>query len=116
MSKNPILIVLGVLSLLLVSMAVAKPFSAAPAANAEQASDFYQRHPEWTWTVPDGKALLPVTGGDSAYPDYAQRHPELSSAVAAYIDTTDYFFRHPELRIAGGAIDLTDYYFRHAGQ
>jgi hypothetical protein len=30
------------------------------------------------------------------------------------IDTTDYFFRHPELRASAlKSIDLTDYFFRH---
>lgn len=57
--------------------------------------------------------LIPVTGEQAAYADYAQRHPELSAAVPVLTNTTDYFFRHPELRTASGTIDLTDYYFRN---
>ena len=44
------------------------------------ASDFYQRHPEWTWTVRDTSVVIPVTGG-SAFPDYFQRHPELIASA-----------------------------------
>ena len=79
------------------------------------ASDFYQRHPDWTWTVRDASVAIPVTG-ESAYPDYFQRHPELKVLVETAIDTTDYFFRHPELMAPASSIDLTDYYFRHPDQ
>ena len=109
MFKNRFLLVLGAISLLLVTMAVSKPRSnASPAA-----SDFYQRHPDWTWAINDQNVVSPATG-DSAFPDYFQRHPELSAPVAISIDTTDYFFRHPELRASTTkSIDLTDYFFRH---
>jgi len=111
MIKNRIILVLGVLSLVLVTMAVSYPRSSASLAADQAASDFYQRHPDWTWAVP-APAAIPVTG-DAAFPDYYQRHPELSSPVEASIDTTDYYFRHPELRSPAKSIDLTDYFFRH---
>jgi hypothetical protein len=63
----------------------------------------------------DESVVIPVTG-ESAYPDYFQRHPELSVRAETAIDTTDYFFRHPELRGPARSVDLTDYYFRHPGQ
>jgi len=89
------------------------PQEYAAATADEIASDFHQRHPDWTWAVEDVKVVIPITG-DSAYPDYYQRHPELKVPVETAIDTTDYFFRHPELMAPAASIDLTDYYFRHA--
>jgi hypothetical protein len=113
MFKNRFILVLGVLSLLLVTMAVSNPFSSASPASREGASDFYQRHPDWTWAVNDQSAIVPVTG-DAAFPDYYQRHPELRIPVEASVDMTDYYFRHPELRTSTTkSIDLTDYFFRH---
>lgn len=58
--------------------------------------------------------LIPVTGEQTTYADYAQRHPELSAALPVLVNTTDYFFRHPELRSTRGTVDLTDYYFRNS--
>jgi len=113
MLKNRFILVLGVVSLLLVTMAISNPISNAPFAADEGASDFYQRHPDWTWTSNDSSALIPVTG-NSAFPDYYQRHPELSAPIESSIDTTDYLFRHPEWRASPTkTIDLTDYFFRH---
>src|SRR5215211_7117504 len=109
MFKNRFLLVLGVVSLLLVTMAVSNP----AADEREGASDFHQRHPDWTWTVNQQNAIIPVTG-DSVFPDYFQRHPELTIPMESSLDTTDYFFRHPELRPSTAkSIDLTDYFFRH---
>ena len=129
MFKNRILLVLGVISLLSVSMAVSYPRSNA----SQAASDFYQRHPDWTINLPN--VVIPVTG-DSAFPDYFQRHPELSVSTVIGQGASDYFQRHPELTVssilglgasdyfqrhpelivpsAGTSVDLTDYYFRHA--
>jgi len=109
MFKNRFLLVLGIVSLLLVTMAVSNP---AP-DEREGASDFYQRHPDWTWVPRDQNVVSPVTG-EAAFPDYYQRHPEQRIPVEISSDTTDYFFRHSELRpSAAEAIDLTDYFFRH---
>lgn len=113
MFKNRYLIVLGVLSLLLVGMAVSNPFSNASPATDQAASDFYQRHADWMWTINEANAVIPVTGG-SAYPDYAHRHPELSAPMEVPVDTTDYYFRHPEVPAAAEvSVDTTDYFFRH---
>ena len=113
MFKNSFMLVLGVLTLLLVTVAVSNPRSNASLAADQGASDFYQRHPDWNWTIGDANSVVPVTG-ESAFPDYYQRHPELSAPVAIMIDTTDYFFRHPQLRASTmKSIDLTDYFFRH---
>jgi hypothetical protein len=129
MFKNRFLFVLGVISLLSVTMAVSYPRSTA----SQAASDFHQRHPNWTWTVNSQNAVIPVTG-DSAFPDYAQRHPELSVSpiiglgASDYfqrhselitpsilgLGASDYFMRHPELTVpADASVDMTDYYFRH---
>ena len=128
MFKNRFLLVLGVISLLSVTMAVSYPRSTA----SQAASDFHQRHPNWTWAVNAPNAAIPVTG-DSAFPDYAQRHPELSVSpilglrasdyfqrhpelIATSIlglEASDYFMRHPELTVpAEVSVDMTDYYFR----
>ena len=62
-------------------------------ASDQDASDFYQQHPDWMWGIKDQNASIPVTG-DSAFPDYYQRHPELSVPAEISADLTDYFFRH----------------------
>ena len=112
MQNNRFILVVSILSLLLVTMAVSKPFSKAAPERINEASDFYQRHPDWTWKINDTNAVIPVTG-NSAFPDYYQRHPELRAPSEMSIDTTDYVFRHPELLVPVRQIDLTDYYFRH---
>ena len=123
MFKNRFLLVLGVVSLLLISMAISSFRSTAAPVNKEAASDFYQRHPDWT-----GSSSAPV----AVYPDYFQRHPELVAASVSgagasdyferhpelvkpvIVERDDYFQRHPELIVkAGTAADLSDYYFRH---
>jgi hypothetical protein len=63
-------------------------------ASDQGASDFYQQHPDWMWAINDQNVVIPLTG-DAAFPDYHQRHPELSVRVEASVDTTDYYFRHP---------------------
>lgn len=112
MFKNRFILVLGVLSVLLVSMAVSNPFSNTSSTADQGSSDFFQRHPDWQWLASEQKAIIPLTG-DAAFPDYHQRHPELSVPVEASVDTTDYYFRHPELSASVESIDLTDYFFRH---
>jgi hypothetical protein len=93
MYKSRFILVLGLLSLLLVGMAVRQSQLLVSSLPGQTASDFYQRHPDWTWVVEDQNASTPITG-DSAFPDYFQRHPELRRSVNRSIDTTDYFFRH----------------------
>ena len=112
MFKNRFLLVLGVISLLSVTMAISYPRSNSSSTADQAASDFYQRHPDWTWAINDQNAVIPLTG-DSAFPDYYQRHPELSVPVEISVDTTDYYFRHPELSASVKSVDLTDYFFRH---
>ena len=114
MFKNRFLLVLGVISLLSVSLAVSysHPDTLHPADQG--ASDFYQRHPDWTWTIKGQNAVIPITGA-SAFPDYFQRHPELTVPSILGLGASDYFMRHPELITwADASVDLTDYYFRHA--
>lgn len=112
MRKNRFLLVLGVISLLLVTLAVSKPFSKASPERPNQATDFYQRHPDWTWKIGDQEAVTSLAD-DSAFPDYYQRHPELRIPVEIVVDTTDYFIRHPDLRVSAKSVDLTDYFLRH---
>jgi hypothetical protein len=114
MFKNRFLLVLGVISLLSVTMAISYPRSNASSTADQAGSDFYQRHPDWTWAVNDQNVVIPVTG-DSAFPDYYQRHPELSVPAVLGLTASDYFQRHPELTApAEASVDMTDYYFRHA--
>jgi hypothetical protein len=129
MFKNRFLIVLGVISLLSVTMAVSRPFSST-AVSIEGANDFYQRHRDWNRNL-EGS-------------DYYERHPNLSASAASIADTagdfalrhpkwtigiqnatipvtgsleaSDYFQRHPELNLpvpSASASDLSDYFIRH---
>src|SRR5512133_1225923 len=50
MFKNRFLLVLG--SLALVSLAISSFRSNTSLSNREAASDFVQRHPNWTWLAP----------------------------------------------------------------
>ena len=116
MFKNRFILVLGVLSLVLVTMAVSNPKSNVSPTVDQAASDFHERHPDWQWVASYQKVIVPLTG-DAAFPDYHQRHPELTALAETSIDITDYFFRHPELRNAPVKnVDLTDYYFRHRSE
>ena len=124
MFKSRFLLVLGIVSFVLVSLAISSFRNNASLSNREAAGDFAQRHSNWSWS-----AVAPAP----AYSDYAQRHPELSNLAAQGAsdyyerhpnqtnlaiqgpDTSDYALRHPELSasVAAVSIDLTDYYFRH---
>jgi len=130
MFKNRFILVLGVLSLLLVTMAVSQPFSNAPTAEELSwpprpvivsgvdntlLSDYYERQAE----------LNPSAGSEDAANlanDFYQRHTDWASGlnigvpVTGISESLDYFQRHPELSMpveAGAAIDMTDYFVRH---
>jgi hypothetical protein len=111
MFKNRFILVIGVLSLVLVTMAVSNPKSNVSIAADQEASDFHQRHPDWQWAASDQKAIVPLTG-EAAFPDYAQRHPELRVSLADAVDTTDYFIRLSILSAPAISVDTTDYFFR----
>ena len=112
MYKNRFLLVLGVISLLLITLAVSKPFSKTSLERHDETTDFYQRHPDWMWAIGSQEAVIPNIG-DSAFPDYYQRHPELSRPADISMDTSDYFLRHPELIKVRNAVDTSDYFLRH---
>jgi hypothetical protein len=127
MFKNRFLLVLSLSSLLLVTMAVSRPFSNTSVSNIEGANDFYQRHRNWNRNLEAS--------------DYYERHPELNSSAASIVDlagdfalrhpewtisvqnagvpatgsleASDYFQRHPELRVPADSIDLSDFFQRH---
>ena len=61
-----------------------------------------------------GRPVLNSAPGANAPSDYYQRHPELRLPVGIAIDMTDYFMRHPELRAPAKTSDLTDYFFRQS--
>ena len=103
MHKNRFIPVLGLLSMLLVAMAVSQSRPLVSSATGQAASDFYQRHPDWTWSINRRISIIPATGA-SAFSDYFQRHLELNIPVERSIDTTDYFFRHLESTTASLAI------------
>ena len=129
MFKNRFLVVIGVISLLLVTMAVSTPRSNASSSPAQSGSDFYQRHPDWTWTVRNGNAVGPSASSDyfQRHPeltvpsvlglgasDYFQRHTELTAPSILGLGASDYFQRHPELSApVERSVDTTDYFFRH---
>jgi len=90
MSKMRLILLLAVVVLLSAAIFVSTPIiKDNQVAQAEGASDFHQRHPEWTWSIPSNQIFIPVTG-EMAFPDYHQRHPQVRE-----VDTTDYYFRHP---------------------
>jgi hypothetical protein len=113
MNKNHLFLGISVISLVLMGLVVSNPFLGNNHVSSGAASDFYQRHPDWIWTTNHQNAIVPMTG-HAAYPDYFQRHPELSSLTALGQGASDYFERHPELiPAAKGDVNLTDFYFRH---
>ena len=139
MNKNRFMLIVGLLSVLLVTMAVSRPFSDIPAAerlswpprpvivsgvdntqlsdyyerqaamNVAEAADFFQRHAD---SVSVQQAAIPKTGSSEAS-DYFQRHSEMISPAGLAVDLTDYFLRHPELSGPTDTIDLSDYFLRH---
>ena len=118
-TRNSNLFVIGALAIVviaLLTLAIVPAISArqpafAPAPRLSEAgSDFYQRHPDWTWAVRNGNSVE-----SSALSDYFQRHPELTTPSILGLDASDYFMRHPELTASAQvSVDLTDYYFRQA--
>jgi hypothetical protein len=139
MNKNRIILMVGLLSVLLVTMAVSRPFTGIPSAEklswpprpvivlavdntllsdyherqaalkVAEAADFYQRHPDWASIQ---QAVIPVTGSSEAS-DYFQRHSEGIGPAGVAVDVTDYFLRHPERNAPTDTIDLSDYFLRH---
>ena len=123
MIKNRFLLVLGVFSLLLVTMAVSRPFSNNTISNIEGANDFYQRHRNWTRNLegsdyverhPNRSAASIDLSGDFAlrHPGWTLSIPNAVIPVTGSFEASDYFLRHPELRTPA-TIDLSDYFQRH---
>ncbi len=133
MNKNRLFLGISIVSLLMMGLVMFNPFTAKSAAKGADPSDFQQRHPDWIWTTNRQNSVIPITGG-AAFPDYYERHPELSEMAVNGSGASDYFERHPELSnlaaLGQGAsdyferhpelvpavksnVDLTDYYFRH---
>src|SRR5215212_989687 len=122
-TRNSNLFLIGALAIVvivLLTIAIAPAISAPQPAFApvprlsEAGSDFHERHPDWTWAINNQDAIIPLTG-DLAFPDYYQRHPELSVPAVLGLTASDYFQRHPELTApAEASVDMTDYYFRQA--
>ena len=127
MFKNRFLIVLGLLSMLLVATAVARPFlnvqeSSKPIAipvNGDYFSDYFQRHTERASNLQD--MVIPRTGSSES-PDYFQRHSELSVPGAITVDAnSDFYLRHPEWTRSNqnatvpvtGISESLDYFQRH---
>ncbi len=99
LSKFLLVVVIVTIALLTVS------FAASP-KDSQQYQDYAQRHP-------GGIVLSAVSSADNQGADYYQRHR--SELLAARpLDTTEYFFRHPQLSVSIEIpIDTTDYFFRH---
>ena len=114
MFKNRFLFVLGVVSVLLVSLA-ASGFATPPSpSNRTAAGEQAVNISNWTWMVPPSAVTITAS-------DYYQRHPELSTLngntagnfaiehsnwtwsvapSAVTIVASDYYQRHPELSAA----------------
>jgi hypothetical protein len=125
MFKNRFLLILGILSMLLVTMAISRPFANTPITAREGANDFYQRHPGWSRNLEasDYYERHMKRNESASIADFALRHPEwiinVQNAVipvTGVLETADYFLRHPDLSLsvpAASAADLTDYFVRH---
>ena len=122
MFTNRSRLVLRLISMALVSLAISGFRSNASLSDLEAASDFYQRHPDWTWMAHNPttdysdyfqrhpeRSITSVIGTGAS--DYFQRHPELSARPDASSDLSEYYFRQQALKSTGS--DFTDYYFRH---
>ena len=117
-TRNSNLFLLGALAIVIIALStlpiiptISEPQPAfAPAPRLSEAgSDFYQRHPDWTWTVRNANAV-----GSLAPSDYFQRHPELTVPSVIGLGAPDYFQRHPELTIPSiPGLDASDYFQRH---
>ena len=135
MNKNHVILLVGLLSVLLVAMAVSRPLSNIPTAeelswpprpvmvsgvdetllsdyyerqaamSVAEAADFYQRHPDWA-SIPE--AVIPVVGSSEAS-DYFQRHSELNVSIVAALDLAgDFYQRHPDwASIPAASISVT---------
>jgi hypothetical protein len=128
MFKNRFLLVLGLISLMLVSLAISsfrnnaslsereaawviaerRTDAAAPAvvdsisiSKRQAAWDFADRHTDWNWSA--------ISEREAAW-SLAERHVDGAAPAGVYLD---YAQRHPELSATAASIDLTDYYFRH---
>lgn len=126
MFKNRFLLVLGVFSLLLVTMAVSRPFVNTAVPDAAGANDFYQRHRNWNRNLEGSDYYERHAGSNAAViadiaGDFALRHPEWTISVQNAVvpvpgifEAADYFQRHPELSLSiESATDLTDFFLRH---
>jgi len=125
MFKNRFLLILGILSMLLVTMAISRPFASAPVTAREGANDFYQRHPGWgrNLAASDYYERHSERNESGSSADFALRHPEWTLnvqnaviPVTGVLETADYFQRHPGLNLsmpAASTADLTDYFVRH---
>jgi hypothetical protein len=123
MFKNRFL-VLGVFSLLSVTMAVSRPFTNTSASNVAGANDFYQRHPNWSRNLEGSdyyeRHSRPNSATADLAGDFALRHPgwtvNVQNAVVpvtGIFEASDYFQRHPELSLSIESADLTDFFVRH---
>ena len=95
MFKNRFLLILGVLSLLLVAMAVSRPFSKTP-----KSADL---------SLPPRPVMIPMAGANNLS-DYHERHLERRATVAPTTDTaSDFYLRHPKWssNVQGAAISVT---------
>lgn len=128
MLKNRILLLIGVVSLLLVTMAVSRPFTNTAAPDAAGANDFYQRHPNWGRNLEGSDyyerhsdtnaAAIAESAGDFAlrHPAWTVSVPNAVVPVTGILEASDYFQRHPGLTLsvpAASAADLSDYFVRH---
>ena len=128
MFNNRILLGIGIVSLLLVTMAVSRPLTNTSVPDAAGANDFYQRHPDWIRNAvgSDYYERHSALNGSTTYiadlaGDFALRHPEwtvgvpnLAIPVTGILEASDYFQRHPQPSSSvNSTLDLTDYFVRH---
>jgi hypothetical protein len=131
MNKNRFILIIGLLSVLLVAMAVSRPLAKTATAvesrgpSASDLSDYHQRQAELNSSASAGAGDFYQRHPDRASGlnnDFYQKYPGkwVSRAAGVTIPVTgssaasDYFQRHPELIApAGIAADVTDYFLRH---
>jgi len=117
MFRNRFLLILGMLSLLLIALAVVPSIAVSrpvpiPLTGISEYTDYYQRHP----TLRGSAALQTDRAGDFylGHPEWASNAQNAAIPVTGHSDVSDYFQRHRDLN-ASIEMDRTNLYRQYPG-
>lgn len=130
MFKNRFILIVGLLSVLLVTMAVSNPIPNAPTAEELSwpprpvirpavdntlLSDYYQRQAALNASAEAGEAVNLANDFYQRHTDWVSSAQNIGIPVTGMSESLDYFQRHPELSVsAETTLDLaSDFYQRH---